>query len=178
MEEKNVHLCLTKSELTCPDNLWYARWITEKDAKAFSEPFMKGQEHGWTLEEFQELQNMGYSYCGVFLNQRLCSIAGLWKRSPDVWEVIAVGTKEEYRYKGMAKSVVYFIANNIFQHINVASYTSSESNLASINTARSVGFKFCTSIVNNDKWCANNPRPIVANRKCHLFERLKCWNKI
>ena len=171
MGEKNVHLCLIKHELVRPTDMWYVRWITENDAEAFSKPFMKGQEHGWTLEEFQELQNMGYSYCGVFLNGRICSISGLWKREPDVWEVIAVGTKEEYRLKGMAKSVVYFMADHILQNVSVASYTSSESNLASINTARSVGFKFCASIVNNDKWCANNPRPIVANRKCHLFER-------
>jgi predicted GNAT family acetyltransferase len=171
MGEKYVHLCLIKPELISPDNLWYVRWVTEKDAKALAEPFMKGQKRGWKLEEFQELQNMGYSYCGVFLNGKICSISGLWKREPDVWEVIAVGTKEEYRLKGMAKSVVYFMADHILQNVDVASYTSSESNLASINTARSVGFKFCTSIVNNDKWCANNPRPIVANRKCHLFER-------
>jgi hypothetical protein len=171
MGEKYVHLCLTKSELNRPDNIWYARWITENDAKAFSEPFMKGQEYGWTLKEFQELQNMGYSYCGVFLNQRLCSIAGLWKRSSDVWEVIAVGTKEEYRHNGMAKSVVYFIANDILQHIDVASYTSRENNKASIHTAQSVGFNFCTNIINNDKWCANSPRPFVTDAKCHLLNQ-------
>jgi predicted GNAT family acetyltransferase len=171
MGEKYVHLCLTKSELVRPDNLWYVRWITENDSNAFSEPFMKGQEYGWTLKEFQELQNMGYSYCGVFLNGRIFSISGLWKREPDVWEVIAVGTKEEYRRKGMAKSVVYFMANHILQNVGVASYTSNESNLASINTAQSVGFNFCTNIINNDKWCANNIRPIVTDAKCHLLNQ-------
>lgn len=171
MGEKYVHLCVTKPELVRPTDIWYVRWVTEDDAEDFAESFMKGKDHGWTLEDFRELQNMGYSYCGVFLNGRICSISGLWKREPDVWEVISVGTKEEYRLKGMAKSAVYFMADHILQNVDVASYTSNESNLASINTAQSVGFKFCTNIINNDKWCANNPRPIVIDAKCHLLNQ-------
>jgi len=61
MGEKYVHLCITKPEIVRPTDIWYVRWVTENDAKSFAEPFMKGQDHGWTLEEFQELQNIGYT---------------------------------------------------------------------------------------------------------------------
>lgn len=159
MSEESAHLCITRKMLIPPANIWSVRWITEDDAKSFAEPFRKGGEHGWTLEEFRQLCEQGYLYCGVFIGKRLCSIAGVWKRADDVWETIAVGTREEYRRHGMAKCVVHFSADYILQHVKVASYTSRKSNIASIRTARSVGFEFCKNVVNNDKWCASNPRP-------------------
>ena len=165
--DRFVHLCTTR-EIVQPVDLWSVRWLTEDDHEAFAQPFQKGQERGLTLEEFRQLQNEGYSYCGIVLDGRLCSIAGLWKRAPDVWEVIAVGTKEEYRRREMAKCVVYFIADHILQHVKAASYTSRKSNIASVRTALSVGFRYCTSIVDNDKWCANDPRPVVDNTTCPL----------
>jgi len=154
MNEKMMHLCVTK-ELFNPANIWLVRWINEDNYEAFSKPWGKGVQ-GWTLEEWRRLQKEGYSYCGVLLNGNICSIAGVWKRACDVWEVIAVGTKEKYRRQGMAKSVVSFITEYILQHVNVASYTSRESNIASIRTAQSVGFRYCTNIVDHDKWCAKN----------------------
>lgn len=169
MNKQDAHLCVTKDSLIRPENIYNARWITKEDSKAFAEPFSKNQDHGWTLEEFCDLMSQGYSYCGIFIEERLNSIAGLWKRENDVWEVIAVGTREEYRCQGMAKSVVYFIADHILQHVSVASYTANIKNIASIRTAQSVGFQLCTNIVNNDKWCANNPRPNIQNPKCPLF---------
>ena len=168
MNEKLVHLCVTR-ELVRPANLWAVRWLTEDDSEAFGEPFQKGGERGWTLEEFRQLQNSGYSYCGIFLDGRLGSIAGIWKRARDVWEVIAVGTKEEYRRQGMARSVVYLAAEHILQHVKVASYTSRESNIASIRTAQGVGFKFCANIADDDKWCAIGPRPPVKDANCPLI---------
>lgn len=167
MREKMVHLCVT-SELFHPANIWTVRWITEDDYQAFSKPWSNGVQ-GWTLEEWRQLQNEGYSYCGVFKNGGLCSIAGVWKRACDVWEVIAVGTREEYRCQGMAKSVVSFVTEYIFQHVKVASYTSRESNIASIHTAQSVGFRYCTNIVDNDKWCVPNPRALVKDVICPLI---------
>jgi len=169
MNTKDAHLCVTKSELNQPKNMWQVRWITDDDHKAITEPFRKWQDRGWTLEEFQQLREEGYLYCGVFLDGRICSIAGLWKRAEDVWEVIAVGTREEYMRQGMAKSCVYFIADYILQNRKAASYTARESNIASVRTAQSVGFKYCANMVNNDKWCAHNPRPDVKDVICYLL---------
>ena len=165
---KYVHLCVTRENIQ-PADLWYVRWVAENDAEIFAKPFLKGQDHGWTLEEFRQLQSEGYSYCGIFLGGRLCSIAGLWKRAPDVWEVIAVGTREEHRRRGMARSAVYFMADYILQHVKVASYTSGKNNVASIRTAQSVGFRYCTNVVDNEKWCVNGPRPPVENVRCPLI---------
>lgn len=168
--EQLVHLCVTKESLKPPD-LWVVRWLTENDEKAFAEPFQKWQTHGWTLEEFRQLRDEGYLYCGILLDGHLCSVAGLWKRAPDVWEVIAVGTKERYRRRGMARSVVHFVADYILQHIGVASYTSRETNIASIRTAQSVGFKYCTNISDNDKWCIRDSRPSIEKADCPLISQ-------
>ena len=168
--ERFVHLCVTR-ELIQPADLWAVRWLTEDDVQSFAEPFQRDQDHGWTLEEFQQLQNDGYSYCGILIDGRLCSVSGLWKRAPDVWEVIAVGTKEEYRRRGMARSTVHFVADYILQHARVASYTSRETNIASICTAQSVGFRYCTNVVNGEKWCSADPRPLAENASCPLIHR-------
>ena len=167
---KHVHLCVTRSELIRPKDMWQVRWITEDDHEAFAKPFRKWDTHGWTLEEFRQYQSEGNLFCGVFFDGRLCALAGLWKRAEDVWEVIAVGTMEEYQHRGMAKSCVYFMAEYIFQHCEVASYGTWENNIASIRTAQSVGFKYCTNIVNNDRWCAHNPRPSVKDVVCPLLK--------
>ena len=166
MKEQMVHLCVT-NEIFYPVNMWPIRWITEDDYEAFSKPWSNGVE-GWSLEEWRQLQDEGYLYCGVFENMRLCSIAGVWKRACDVWEVIAVGTREEYRRQGMGKSVVSFATEYILQHVKVASYTSRESNIASIRTAQSVGFRYCTNVVDGDKWCAQKPRLLVKDVVCPL----------
>ena len=156
-------------ELLRPPDLWAVRWITEEDADIFIEPFRADQDHGWTLEEFQVLKREGYLYCGIFVDGRLCSMAGVWKRASDVWEVIAVGTREECQHRGMAKSVVAFAAEHILQHVKAASYTSRKDNAASIHTAQSVGFRHCTNVANNDKWCENNPRPSAGDVTCPLI---------
>lgn len=166
--ERWVYLCVTK-ELIQPPDLWVVRWLTEDDAEAFAEPFHKSQDHGWTLEEFRQLQEEGYSYCGILLEGRLCSVAGLWKRAPDVWEVISVGTREEYRSRGMARSVVHFVADYILQHVKVASYTSREANTASIRTAQSIGFRYCMNTVDGERWCATHPRSPTGNEYCPLL---------
>lgn len=168
MSEKCVHLCVTR-ELLRPANLWAVRWITEDDADIFIEPFREDQDHGWTLEEFRTYKKEGYRYCGIFVDGRLCSVAGVWKRTSDVWEVIAVGTREEYKRRGMARSVVAFAAEHILQHVKAASYTSRKTNTASIYTAQSVGFRYCVNIVKNGKWCESNPRPPAGEMACPLI---------
>ena len=168
--ERLVHLCVTK-ELIQPADLWVVRWLTENDARAFAEPLWQGGARGWTLEEFQQLHSEGYSYCGILLNGRLCSMAGLWKRAPDVWEVIAVGTRTEYRRRGMARSVVCFIADYILQHVKVASYISREANIPSIRTAQSIGFRYCTNTVDGEKRCAMVPRASIENVGCPLLRQ-------
>jgi hypothetical protein len=83
-----------------------------------------------------------------------------------------VGTREEYGRRGMATSVVCFAAEYILQHVKVASYTSRESNIASIRTARSVGFRYCANIIHNDRWCAKDPRPDPEHSNCPLLLNL------
>jgi ribosomal protein S18 acetylase RimI-like enzyme len=96
-------------------------------------------------------------------------MAGVWKRMPDVWEVIAVGTKEAYQRRGLGKAVVAFAADHILNHVPVATYTTGAENTASIRTAESVGFRRCLNMVGCENWCMRKPRPEATGRPCPLL---------
>jgi RimJ/RimL family protein N-acetyltransferase len=168
MGDRYVHLCVTREWLVAPQDLKPVRWIVDSDAEAFAEPLHAGQDRGWTLEEWLELQQEGYVYCGRFLDGRLCALAGVWKRAPDVWEVIAVHTRDGYTRKGLAKAVARFAADHILNNVQVASYTTTDGNVASIRTAQSVGFRYCTNLVGREKWCAVAGRPPDRREPCPL----------
>lgn len=169
MGETAAHLCVTREHLVTPPDIERVRWIDERDLDAFVEPFYEGGEKGLRLDEWRELADEGYRYCGIFEGNRICAMAGVWKRGPDVWEVIAVGTKEGYQRRGLAKAVVAFTADYILNHVRVATYTSRRDNIPSIHTAESVGFKHCTNLIENEKWCATEPRPRVSACVCPLL---------
>lgn len=167
--EQMVHLCVTR-ELFHPADLWVVRWLTEHDLGYICAWFQGiGDPAGMTLEEWRQLHDEGYLYCGILLDGKLCSIAGVWKRAIDIWEVISVRTEERYRRREMAKCAVSFVTDYILQQVSFASYTSRESNIASIRTAQSVGFRYCTNIIGKEKWCVKEPRPPVKEVSCPLI---------
>ena len=113
MEQQYVHLCVTREWLTTPQNLQPVRWITDGDIEALAEPLQAGHDRLWSPSEWLELKEQGFLYAGHFHQDRLCSMAGVWKREQDVWEVIAVSTKEAYRRMGLAQAAVHFVADYI-----------------------------------------------------------------
>lgn len=166
-----VHLCVTREWLLAPQGLRPVRWIADGDADAFAEPLHAAQVRGWTLDEWRQLEREGYLYCGCFLGERLCAQAGVWKRAPDVWEVIAVHTRDGYTRQGLARAVVRFAAHHILGNVRVASYTTTGDNVASIRTAQSVGFRHCANLVKGEKWCALDERPPDPRGPCPLLPR-------
>jgi len=169
MGEPAAHLCVTREDLVAPPNIERVRWIDERDLDANTEPFFNGGERGWTLDEWRELADQGYRYCGIFEGDRICSVAGVWKRAPDAWEVIAVGTRVAYQRRGLGKAVVAFAADHILNHVSVATYTARAANTASVRTAESVGFRHCTNTVGCEKWCERKLRAEVEGRECPLL---------
>lgn len=169
MGEAVAYFCVTREHLVLPPAIEKVRWIEENDLDACQEPFREGGERGWSLEEWLQLAAEGYRYCGIFEDDGLVALAGLWKRTPDVWEVISVVTKEGHRQQGLAKAVVAFAADHVLNHVRVATYTTGAENTASIRTAESVGFRRCTNMVGCENWCMRKPRPEVAGLGCPLL---------
>jgi RimJ/RimL family protein N-acetyltransferase len=163
-----AHFRVIRECLLAPEGLQPARWITEGDFDARSEPFCKRASARWTREQWAEFREQGYRFCGHFQDGRLLSMAGVWPRERDVWEVIGVGTRDGYMRCGQGKCVVCLAAEYIILNGRVASYTTSPDNIASIRTAQSVGFKRCTSLVANEKWCAMTTRPVGQSGSCPL----------
>jgi RimJ/RimL family protein N-acetyltransferase len=83
--------------------------------------------------------------------------------------VIAVSTKEAYRRMGLAQAAVHFVADYILGTVRAATYTTTSDNTASIRTALSVGFRYCTRLVGSEKWCATGDRPLNCAGYCPLL---------
>ncbi|HEY3291393.1 MAG TPA: GNAT family N-acetyltransferase [Anaerolineae bacterium] len=170
MEQQHVHLCVTCKQLITPPDMQPVRWITNDDVEALAEHFQSGREGVmWSPEEWSDLMEQGYLYAGHFRGNRLCSIAGVWKWEPDVWEVINVATKDGYQRMGLAKATVHFVAKYILGEGKVATYTPMSDNIASIRTALGVGFHYCTRLVGNEKWCKTGDRPLNCDGLCSLL---------
>jgi RimJ/RimL family protein N-acetyltransferase len=168
VEQTSLHLCVTKENLIAPAVAQPVRWITDDDIEALAEPFDSRQDQLWSPKDWAELRDQGYLYAGHFRDKRLCSVAGVWKWEEDVWEVIGVATKDEYKRLGLAKAVVHFVAGYILDSGRIATYTPEKHNIASIRTALSVGFHPCTRLVGNEKWCRTGNRPDHCDGVCPL----------
>ena len=163
-----LHFCIVREQIIAPVVPKAVRWIVDSDLEALARSFHEEQDQGWTIEEWLELRNEGYLYCGHFSGSRLCSMAGIWKRAPDVWEVIAVNTRTGCRRRGMARAVVHFAVRHILEHVMVASYTTLSNNVGSIHTAQSLGFRPCANLIGIGNWCALSGRPAARAPECPL----------
>ncbi len=91
--------------------------------------------------EWERLREKGYRYCFAAENDRMVAWAGVWPRTEEVWEVIAVYTAPEFRRRGYGKAVVSLATAYILKCGRAASCGTKAGNLAMIRTAESVGFR-------------------------------------
>lgn len=77
---------------------------------------------------------------GQMVDGRVVSWAAVKPLSDVVWD-ISVRTLRDYRGRGYAKSVVSAAVRFIFDHDRLAAWGTHRTNLASLNTARAVGFR-------------------------------------
>ena len=162
---------MTRAWLRPPDQVWEARQISAADLEAFAALIPAELDAPFTRSDWDGLTAEGILYFGCFDGPRLLSRAGVWKRAPDVWEIIAVRTDEQHRQQGLGAAVVHAAARYILEHGAVASYSAGNGNLASLHTAQHVGFRLCTHLIGGEKWCAGNRQHVTAGARCPLLER-------
>jgi RimJ/RimL family protein N-acetyltransferase len=165
------YLCVTEAWLH-PPLQQNARQILDADFDAFAALIPDALNAPLTRADWDGLTREGYLYFGCFEGERLLSRAGVWQRTQDVWEVIAVRTHGDFLRRGFGAAVVYAAASYVLRHVRVASYTADEGNLASVRTAQAVGFRFCTALVEGEKWCAGERLSATSGARCPLWDAI------
>ncbi len=95
----------------------------------------------WSREEWGELYSQGYRYCAVLRKGKAVATAGLWPRTDEEWEVIAVGTAPGFRRQGYGKAVVSFVTETILQGGRVATIGFRKENTPMRRTAVALGYE-------------------------------------
>lgn len=93
-----------------------------------------------TEEEWSSFERDGYTYCATAEGKMILAIAAVWRCSDSAWEVAAVSTREGFRQRGLAKSVVSFATRHILEAGKLATCTTGEENLAMRKTVEAVGY--------------------------------------
>jgi acetyl esterase/lipase len=91
---------------------------------------------------WMEAHDLGYSYAGVLHEERLVSVAAVWRYSAVAWELAAVSTVDPaHRQHGNARSTCSFITNYILGTGRVATVQTHADNHPMRRTAESIGFR-------------------------------------
>lgn len=95
----------------------------------------------WAEEEWNELYSQGYRYCAVLRHGRAVAAAGLWPRTENEWEVIAVGTAPGYRNRGYSKAIVSFVTEEILESGRNATITTCNENTPMLKIIERLGYR-------------------------------------
>lgn len=100
-----------------------------------------GLDGAVSRESWLTAREKGFQYCAVVEGDRALARAAVWTYSASRWEVAAVRTREEFRGRGMAKSVVSFVTAHILAEGRVPTLHTQPTNLAMLRVAKAVGFQ-------------------------------------
>ncbi len=106
------------------------------------------KENSYLLwDNISEYIDQGISYFGGFLNGEIKCCAGISRVSKLRSEIIAVHTfKNDDRNKGYASILCNYLIDLALEKVDIATWTTGYSNIASINTAKNIGMKHFISI--------------------------------
>jgi len=116
-------------------------WEAARDANEGMWPQRKDHWTFWSEEEWHGLYSEGCRYCSLLVDGRAVAFAGLWQRTDEEWEVIAVGTAPVHRNKGYGKAVASFVTQEIVDAGKVAVLSYHEDNPAMHRIADALGYK-------------------------------------
>ena len=138
-------------KLTCTDRTFKpvpsdeTRWWSKEDwmeaYDAVNDALGWGSNPPHRKNDWEELYDQGYRYCAALEGGRAVAVAGLWERSREAWEVIAVGVKAGEMSKGYGRAIVSFVTDEILKTGRKATITTQPGNVAMLRAAQSVGFE-------------------------------------
>lgn len=121
---------------------WRAdEWEAARDAHEGMWPPREDHWTFWSEEEWHELYSEGLRYCSPLENGRAVATAGLWPRTDEAWEVIAVTTAPGLRNRGYGKAVVSFVTQEILHAGRDATLTFRKANTPMHRIAAALGYE-------------------------------------
>jgi predicted GNAT family acetyltransferase len=137
-----TYVCRPEAFRPCPaDGLTW--WGADEwdQARMAHEGMWPDSTSFWTRQEWERLYAQGYRYCALLKGGRAMATAGLWPRTDDQWEVIAVGTAPATRGRGYGKAVVSFVTQTILDAGRDATIGFREANAAMRGVAVALGYE-------------------------------------
>lgn len=122
-------------EYFMPVNCNKVRWLNEDDFHYMNE-FCN-----MNIETWNGAKKEGYTYCAIIEDDKIISLAAVWKYSTDKWETAAVNTRKNHENRGLAKQVVSFITDYILSQNKIPTLTTGENNIPMRKVAETIGFK-------------------------------------
>ena len=144
MDETKYAKLICSSETFCPHPSDCLRWWSESDWEEYFQATDGSLSWGaspFSKEEWKNLYAEGYRYCAALQEGRSVAVAGLWPRSEEEWEVIAMGTALRVRGQGYGKAIVSFVTQSILDSGRNATITIRKGNAPMLQVAARVGFK-------------------------------------
>lgn len=117
------------------------RWLECAADYALAKDYWKARGTELAHDTWTKAHEYGYQYAAIIEDGRIVSSAGVLRFSEACWEVAAVGTLEDFRRRGYARSVVAFVTAYILNAGLLATCSTSDDNEAMTATAKSVGFQ-------------------------------------
>jgi len=138
-----VALTCTKQTFT-PVNSRMTRWWAKDDWREYYDA--TNTALGWgnpphRKKAWLKLYEQGYRFCAVLSRGRAVAVAGLWPRTKEAWEVIAVGVRLGKMNRSLGRTIVSLVADEILKHGRKATITTRKGNAAMLRAAQAVGFK-------------------------------------
>jgi RimJ/RimL family protein N-acetyltransferase len=118
-----------------PVNHDNVRWLKDQDFHYMNEFW------NMDIETWNGAKKEGYTYCAVIEDDKIISLAAVWKYSQDKWEAAAVNTRKNYENKGLAKQAVSFVTDYIFKGNKIPTLTTGEDNIPMRKVAETIGYK-------------------------------------
>jgi RimJ/RimL family protein N-acetyltransferase len=118
------------------------RWLSvTDDEELLARHFVEQGVEPNTRDGRAEIEAEGYHYAGYVEGDDLLCMAGYWIYSESAWGLVAVGTLERARRRGLATAVCSFITRHVLDAGIQATTSTMSHNVAMIGVAERLGYR-------------------------------------
>lgn len=135
MVPKHIAKYIMTKENFRPFLLEGIRWLVLEGDFELMKEFWNMNQDDWN-----KARELGYTYCAIIVENRIASVAAVWKYSEEKWEVAAVNTRAEFLNRGFAKRVVSFATEYVIANNKTPTISTDANNMAMRKVAESIGY--------------------------------------